>query len=134
MKYKELEMYVYIEDEKCKRQKLLGGRFEMVERYRRFCRKWTRVTWSVENWGDGKGANCGATTSNVISADNISGTRIRLIPDGDYSGKTPPHGTVYFSAVRAVPYQMSQVTADENVMLDKRDGNYRIGETVTMSA
>lgn len=135
MKYKELEMYVYIEDENCESGKsswVVGSKWWNDTAV--FVGKWTRVTWSVENWGDGKGANCGATTSNVISADNISGTRIRLIPDGDYSGKTPPHGTVYFSAVRAVPYQMSQVTADENVMLDKRDGNYRIGETVTMSA
>ncbi|MDE5896616.1 MAG: hypothetical protein K2H43_02240, partial [Clostridia bacterium] len=41
---------------------------------------------------------------------------------------------VYFSAMRAVPYVLSQVTAGENVTLDKRDGSYRIGDTVMLTA
>lgn len=136
MAYKELEMYVYVEDENCPNEKTqwrVGSKWwnDTIVK----AGEWTRVTWSVENWGNGTGANCGATTTNVISTDNISGTRIRLIPDEDYSNKTPPHGTVYFSAMRAVSYEMSQVTAgDENVTLDKRDGSYHVGDTVTLTA
>lgn len=131
MAYKELEIYVYIEDDDGK-EWVIGSKWWNDTRVK--AGEWTRVTWSVENWGNGTGANCGATVSNVISTDNISGTRIRLIPDADYNGKTPPHGTVYFSAMRVVPYVLSQVTAGENVTLDKRYGSYRIGDTVTLSA
>lgn len=135
MAYKELEMYVYIEDDEC-----AGGASEWVvgskwwNDQRAKVGEWTRITWSVANWGNGTGANCGSTTANVISTDNISGTRIRLIPDCDYEGKTAPHGTVYFSSMRVVPYDPSVVTAGENVTLDKRDGNYHIGDTVTLTA
>lgn len=135
MAYKELEMYVYIEDDEC-----AGGASEWVvgskwwNDQRAKVGDWTRITWSVANWGNGTGANCGSTTANVISTDNISGTRIRLIPDCDYEGKTAPHGTVYFSSMRVVPHKPSVVTAGENVTLDKRDGNYHIGDTVTLTA
>lgn len=135
MAYKELEMYVYIEDGDCangKSQWVVGSKWWNDTAVK--TGEWTRISWSVAKWGNGTGANCGATTSNVISTDNIAGTRIRVIPDADYSGKTPPHGTVYFSSMRVVPYEPSQITAGENVMLDKRDGNYHIGDTVTLSA
>lgn len=141
MEYKELEMYVYIEDDNCPNEKtewVVGSKWWNDTKVK--VGEWTRVTWSVDNWGNGVGANSGATTANVISTDNISGTRIRLIPDAIYTdkdtgAKTPaPHGTVYFSSMRVVPHKPSVVTAGENVTLDKRDGNYHIGDTVTLTA
>ncbi len=134
MAYKELEMYVYIEDDGCangKTQWVVGSKWWNDTAVK--SGEWTRVTWSVKDWG-GDNGNSGVNNSNVISTDNISGTRIRLIPDADYTNKTPPHGTVYFSAMRAVPYVYSQVTAGENVTLDKPDGSYLVGETVTLTA
>lgn len=138
MEYKELEMYVYIEDGDCTAEAekwVVGSKWWNDTSVK--VGEWTRVTWSVENWGirgQESGQNSGATTSNVISTDNITGTRIRLIPDEDYSDKTPPHGTVYFSAMRVVPYEFSQVTAGDNVTLNKRDGRYHVGDTVTLTA
>lgn len=135
MAYKELEMYVYIEDDDCAANAekwIVGSKWWNDTQVK--VGEWTRVTWSVENWGNGVGANSGATTANVVSTDNITGTRIRLIPDGDYSDKTPPHGTVYFSAMRVVPHTPSQITAGENVTLDKRDGSYRVGDTAMLTA
>ena len=135
MEYKELEMYVYIEDDECSANAekwVVGSKWWNDTQVK--VGEWTRVTWSVDNWGNGVGANSGATTTNVISTENITGTRIRLIPDGDYSDKTPPHGAVYFSAMRVVPHTPSQITAGENVTLNKRDGNYHVGETVTLTA
>lgn len=141
MAYKELEMYVYVEDDECANganEWVVGSKWWNDTRVK--VGEWTRVTWSVDNWGNGVGANSGATNANVISTDNISGTRIRLIPDAIYTdkdsgAKTPaPHGTVYFSSMRVVPHEPSKVTAGENVTLDKRDGNYHIGDTVTLTA
>lgn len=141
MAYKELEMYVYIEDDECANganEWVVGSKWWNDQRAK--VGEWTRITWSVDNWGNGVGANSGATNANVISTDNISGTRIRLIPDAIYTdkdsgAKTPaPHGTVYFSSMRVVPHKPSVVTAGENVTLDKHDGNYHIGDTVTLTA
>ncbi len=131
MDNKELEMYVYIDDADCqneKKQWVIGSKWWNDQTVK--VGEWTRVTWSIDNWGNGKGANCGANTTQVISTDNISGTRIRLIPDSDYGSKTPPHGTVYFSAMRLVPHKWATITAENGVVAPNRA---YVGQTITLT-
>ncbi len=135
MSFKELEMYVYIDDSDCPNEKsqwVVGSKWWNDQNVK--SGEWTRVTWSVDNWGNGKGANIGATMANVIPNSNITGTRIRLIPDADYNGKTAPHATVYFSAMRAISWEPSIVTAGEHVSLSRPDGKYGIGQQVNLFA
>lgn len=131
MDNKELEMYVYIDDADCQNEKnqwVIGSKWWNDQTVK--VGEWTRVTWSIDNWGNGKGANCGANTTQVISTDNISGTRIRLIPDSDYGSKTPPHGTVYFSAMRLVPHKWATITAENGVVAPNRA---YVGQTITLT-
>lgn len=131
MDNKELEMYVYIDDGDCQNEKnqwVIGSKWWNDQTVK--VGEWTRVTWSIDNWGNGKGANCGANTTQVISTDNISGTRIRLIPDSDYGSKTPPHGTVYFSAMRLVPHKWATITAENGVVAPNRA---YVGQTITLT-
>lgn len=131
MENKELEMYVYIDDGDCQNGKdkwVIGSKWWNDQTVK--VGEWTRVTWSIDNWGNGKGANCGANTTQVISTDNISGTRIRLIPDSDYGSKTPPHGTVYFSAMRLVPHKWATITAENGVVAPNRA---YVGQTITLT-
>ncbi len=131
MDNKELEMYVYIDDADCQSEKnqwVIGSKWWNDQTVK--VGEWTRVTWSIDNWGNGKGANCGANTTQVISTDNISGTRIRLIPDSDYGSKTPPHGTVYFSAMRLVPHKWATITAENGVVAPNRA---YVGQTITLT-
>lgn len=133
MDYKELEMYVFIEDDGCEAgasEWVVGSKWWNDQRAK--VGEWTRITWSVSNWGNGTGANVGSVNTNVISTDNIAGTRIRLIPDCDYSDKTPPHGAVYFSAMRAIPYDWSEIEAQDGVSVSATRVKY--GETVTLTA
>jgi len=131
MDNKELEMYVYIDDGDCQNGKdkwVIGSKWWNDQTVK--VGEWTRVTWSIDNWGNGKGANCGANTTQVISTDNISGTRIRLIPDSDYGSKTPPHGTVYFSAMHLVPHKWATITAENGVVAPNRA---YVGQTITLT-
>lgn len=131
MDNKELEMYVFIDDADCqneKKQWVIGSKWWNDQTVK--AGEWTRVTWSIDNWGNGTGANCGANTTQVISTDNISGTRIRLIPDSDYGSKTPPHGTVYFSAMRLVPHKWATITAENGVVAPNRA---YVGQTITLT-
>lgn len=65
-----------------------------------------------------------------ICVNYISGTRIRLIPDSDYGSKTPPHGTVYFSAMRLVPHKWATITAENGVVAPNRA---YVGQTITLT-
>lgn len=131
MDNKELEMYVYIDDADCENEAkkwVVGSKWwndQQVE-----VGKWQRVTWPIDTWGNGTGANSGATTSQVISADNISGTRIRLIPDAQYEKTPAPHGTVYFSAMRLIPHEWAEITSENGVVAPKRA---YVGQTLTLT-
>lgn len=124
--YKELEMYVYND---CGADIFMGSRWWNDQSVKKD--EWTRLTWSVANWG-GAGSNVDSSNVNIRGVGDITGTNIRFI--FAYDGKTIPHGDFYLSAMRAVPREKSQVTAGENVLLDKANGNYFFGDTVRLSA
>ena len=92
--------------------------------------EWTKVTWSVKDWGGANG-NVMATNSNrMIGVNDISNTAIRVI--FDYSGEVAPSGTLYFSTMRATMREPSVIETGEHVTLDK--SSYYIGDTVWLTA
>lgn len=91
--------------------------------------EWTRITWSVEKWGN----NTQADNSNkLIGINDISNMNLRFLVD--YSQLTPLNGSFYLSSVRGVPKTPSAITAGEHVNLERESDFYGIGNTVRLTA
>lgn len=87
---------------------------------------WTKVTWSVNNWGNNVDQN-----EKQVSASDITGSQIRMV--FDWKEKVIPNGTFYFTEMVGVPKQPTTLTAaDDNVIIG---GNkHYIGDSVDLSA
>lgn len=120
----EMGMYVYNDGEA---DVIMGSRWwndQVVK-----AGEWTRVVWPVNGWG-GENGNVGTDNIKTISAGDISGTVIRIL--FDYSGEVAPSGTLYFSPMKVVRREESELIAGEHVLLDRT--TYWQGETVQLRA
>ena len=87
---------------------------------------WTKVTWSVNNWGYNVDKN-----EKQVSASDITGTQLRMV--FDYSEKVKPNGTFYFTEMVGVPKVPATLTAkDDNVLIG--GSKHYIGDSVELSA
>ncbi|MDE6398247.1 MAG: hypothetical protein K2L51_02905 [Clostridiales bacterium] len=91
-------------------------------------KEWTKVTWSVNDWGNNLGVN-----GKQVGTSDITGTQIRMI--FDYAEKTKPSGTFYFTEMVGTPKTPATIepaTGDTNVIIE---GNkHFIGDSVQLSA
>lgn len=94
---------------------------------------WTKVSFSVQNWGGGNGNPTDRYNDAVLRSD-ISGMRLRFL--WDYSAAAMgllPYGTFYLSRVTAVPGEVSTIRCEDSRVWTN-ESTYYIGQTVTLSA
>lgn len=120
--YTELEMYVYNDSNS---DAIFGATWWNDTTVKKG--EWTRISFSVDNWGHCTWAD---NSTKIVSTNDISNMGLRFI--FAYDHQTLPSGTFYLSPLRGVPRIPAEVTAGENVTLDKN--SYSVGSVVKLTA
>lgn len=120
--FTELEMYVYNDSDQ---DAIFGATWWNDTKIKKG--EWTRISFSVDNWG-----NCvwAENSTKVVSTNDISNMGLRFI--FAYDQQTVPTGTFYLSPLKGVPRIHSEVTAGDDVTLDK--ASYSVGGKVALTA
>ena len=120
--YTELEMYVYNDSDN---DAIFGATWWNDTKIKKG--EWTRISFSVDNWGHCTWAD---NSNKIVSTSDVSNMGLRFI--FAYDHQTLPSGTFYLSPLRGVPRIPAEVTAGEDVTLDKN--SYSIGSVVNLTA
>lgn len=120
--YTELEMYVYNDSDS---DAIFGATWWNDTKIKKG--EWTRISFSVDNWGHCTWAD---NSNKIVSTSDVSNMGLRFI--FAYDHQTLPSGTFYLSPLRGVPRIPAEVTAGEDVTLDKN--SYSIGSVVNLTA
>ena len=120
--YTELEMYVYNDSDN---DAIFGATWWNDTTIKKG--EWTRISFSVDNWGNCTWAD---NSNKKVSTSDVSNMGLRFI--FAYDHQTLPSGTFYLSPLRGIPRIPAEVTAGDDVTLDKN--SYSIGSVVNLTA
>ena len=120
--YTELEMYVYNDSDN---DAIFGATWWNDTTIKKG--EWTRISFSVDNWGNCTWAD---NSTKLVGTNDVSNMGLRFI--FAYDHQTLPSGTFYLSPLRGIPRIPAEVTAGEDVTLDKN--SYSIGSVVNLTA